>query len=259
MTQNTNYKAMTTEELNNLHIDLHCKYVEIRDFAIKKITALLNHYLPKYKVETLSDNLIRLTPTNKVGTRFYDIEIYFGEDSWAKEKGFKYEINPSSIGSFSIIDNGDNTGKIDYYASIATILTNETLHENMLIALKSFHYEIMPLVDQMYDIAIIKRNREYEKRVQELKQVAREEFQSTYDAIIDEQAQCNANDLYVVMYKSGANPNAIYRKKEVKIMPYGVGTYSDMVTTRGKNSKNRYDMNNMVIVSTSKIKLLPLE
>jgi hypothetical protein len=250
---------MTTEELNNLHIDLHCKYVEIRDFAIKKITALLNHYLPKYKVETLSDNLIRLTPTNKVNTRFYDIEIYFGEDSWAKEKGFKYEINPSSIGSFSIIDNGDNTGKIDYYASIATILTNETLHENMLIALKSFHYEIMPLVDQMYDIAIIKRNREYEKRVQELKQVAREEFQSTYDAIIDEQAQGNANDLYVVMYKSGANPNAIYRKKEVKIMPYGVGTYSDMVTARGKNSKNRYDMNNMVIVSTSKIKLLPLE
>lgn len=259
MTQNTNYKAMTTEELNNLHIDLHCKYVEIRDFAIKKITALLYHYLPKYKVETLSDNLIRLTPTNKVGTRFYDIEIYFGEDSWAKEKGFKYEINPSSIGSFSIIDNGDNTGKIDYYASIATILTNETLHENMLIALKSFHYEIMPLVDQMYDIAIIKRNREYEKRVEEVKQAAREEFQSTYDAIIDEQAQGNANDLYVVMYKSGANPNAIYRKKEVKIMPYGVGTYSDMVTARGKNSKNRYDMNNMVIVSTSKIKLLPLE
>ena len=175
MTQNTNYKAMTTEELNNIHIDLHCKYVEIRDFTIKKITTLLNHYLPKYKVETLYDNVIRLTPTNKVNTRFYDIEIYFGEDSWAKEKGFKYEINQSSIGSFSIIDNGDNIGKIDYYTSIGVILTNEILQENMLIALKSFYYEIMPLTDQMYDIASIKRSREHEKRVQEVKQAAREE------------------------------------------------------------------------------------
>lgn len=259
MTQNTNYKAMTTEELNNILIDLHCKHVEIRDFAIKKITTLLDQYLPKYKVDTLNDNLIRLTPRNKVDTRFYDIEIYFGEDSWAREKGFKYEINPSSIGSFSIINNGDNTGKIDYCTSIGVILTNETLQENMLIALKTFYYEIMPLTDQMYDIASIKRTREYEKRVQEVKQAAREEFQSTYDAIINEQAQGNTNDLYVVMYKSAANANAIYRKKEVKIMPYGVGTYSDMVTARGKNSKNRYDMNNMVIVSTSKIKLLPLE
>lgn len=259
MTQEINYKAMTTEELNNMHLDLHCKYVEIRDFAINKITTLLTRYIPKYKVESLNDNIIRLTPTNKVGTRFYDIEIYFGEDSWAKEKGFKYEINPSSIGAFPIIDNGDNTGKIDYYTSIGVILTNETLQENMLIALKSFYYEIMPLVDQMYDIAIVKRSREYEKRVQEVKQAAREEFQSTYDAIINEQAQGNANDLYVVMYKSDANPNAIYRKKEVKIMPYGVGTYADMVSARGKNSKNRYHMNNMVIVSTSKIKLLPLE
>ena len=257
MTENI-YKAMPDDELLNIRKSVHASIFEKGDIHKSIIDGIIQKYIPKYHLSALHTKGIVLSHTLPTG---HNIEITFGENDWlADDKEFTYQINPASIGTFDIIENDASQVKIDYFSSIGELLNNTVFKLNLLDAVKKYYYEIEPLKNDMYFICAEIKKRDAERKKQEEKNRFINEFQPTFDAITNEHNNKNINGLYVAMaVGESPTPNAVYRKKPVKIMPWGVGTYDEMWTIITDKVASKYEIFNYKIIPTKQIKLISID
>lgn len=250
MTQ-VNYKAMTDNELNTLSNELHDQSLKCLFKYKQAISNLIKKYMPNCYLESLYNNTMTIGFNEHKGwCRNLSIKIYFGIDCWAQEKGFKFEINPSSIGTFNIFDDCEEKA---YYVTIGTILSNNEFNLLLHGNLKHFYEEYMPIEEEIYAVCNEIRNRENEKKKAEKLAKCKDEFTSTKEQILSK----DNSGKYVIITKhdKGEFNNAIYRKKNVQVMPCGVDAYHTMLATV-MSKFGRYWEDNYRLVMVDKIKLI---
>lgn len=250
MTQ-TNYKAMTDNELKTISNELHDQSLKCLFKYKQAISDLIKKYMPKCYLEFLYNNTMTIGFNEHEGWfRNLSIKIYFGIDCWAQEKGFKFQINPSTIGTFNIFDNCEEKA---YYVAIGTILSNNEFNLLLHGNLKKFYEEYTPLEKEIYAVCNEIRKRENEKKRIEKIAKCKEEFTSTKEQILSKD---NAGKFVAVSKNDeGVLNNAIYRKKEVRVMPYGVSDYTTIMDTL-QEKEGRYWESYYKIVMVDKIKLI---
>ena len=161
MTQ-TNYKAMTDNELNTVSNELHDESLKCLFKYKQAISNLIKKYMPNCYLESLYNNTMTIGFNEHDGWfRNLSITIYFGIDCWAQEKGFKFQINPSSIGTFNIFDDCEEKA---YYVAIGTILSNNEFNLLLHGNLKHFYEEYLPIEQEIYAVCDEIRKRENEKK-----------------------------------------------------------------------------------------------
>ena len=250
MTQ-TNYKAMTDNELNTTSNELHDQSLKCLFKYKQAISNLIKKYMPKCYLESLHNNIMTIGFNEHEGWfRNLSITIYFGIDCWTQEKGFKFQINPSSIGTFNIFDDCEEKA---YYVAIGTILSNNEFNLLLHGNLKHFYDEYMPIEQEIYAVCDEIRKRENEKKKAEELAKCKEEFVNTKEQILSK----NNSGKYVIITKhdKGVLNNAIYRKKSVRVMPYGVSNLATMLDILQKK-EGRYWESYYRIVMVDKIKLI---
>lgn len=242
----TNLSNYTEDQLTSMRNDLCNEHRTTMNHAIASITELLEVYIPAFMVSNLYNDRLVLIGKNR--NRWLDIDIYFGKNWWDKENGFKFQINPSSVGTFDIIGSSD---EINYYTAIGIIISNAEFNSKLLGILKEFE-PICKQIDK--DIYVINSELDSRKRLAEFEAeccAAKENFASTKKAIIDHLA-ANLNDDYYVCVCTAPHEhlvNAIYRNKNIQILPVGVNVRYDAerLLPYGKNYK---------IIDIKKIKLI---
>ena len=250
MTQ-TNYKAMTDNELNTVSNELHDQSLKCLFKYKQAISNLIKKYMPNCYLESLYNNTMTIGFNEHEGWfRNLSISIYFGIDCWAQEKGFKFQINPSSIGTFNIFDDCEEKA---YYVAIGTILSNNEFNILLHGNLKHFYEEYMPIEQEIYAVCDEIRKRENEKKKAEELAKCKEEFTSTKEQILSK----DNSGKYVIITKhdKGVLNNAIYRKKSVRVMPYGVSNLTTMLDIL-QEKEGRYWESYYRIVMVDKIKLI---
>lgn len=247
----TNYKAMTDNELNTVSNELHDQSLKCLFKYKQAISDLIKKYMSNCYLESLYNNAMTIGFNEHEGWfRNLSIKIYFGIDCWAEEKGFKFQINPSTIGTFNIFDNCEEKA---YYVAIGTILSNNEFNLLLHGNLKKFYEEYTPIEKEIYAVCNEIRKRENEKKRIEKIAKCKEEFTSTKEQILSKD---NAGKFVAVSKNDeGVLNNAIYRKKEVRVMPYGVDAYHVMLAIV-MSKIGRYWEDNYRLVMVDKIKLI---
>ena len=247
----TNYKAMTDNELNTVSNELHDESLKCYFKYKQLLHNYIKSYLPDCYLESLHNNKLVIGLNEHEGWfRNLSIAIYFGVDCWTQDKGFEFKINPSSIGTFNILDSGEEKA---YYMTIGTILSNDEFNLILHGTLNHFYEEIIPIEEEIYAVCDEIRKRENEKKKAEELTKSKEEFTSTKEQILSK----NNTGKYVIIakYDKGAFNNAIYRKKNVQVMPYGVDEFHVMLATV-MSKFGRYWEDNYRLVMVDKIKLI---
>ena len=250
MTQ-TNYKAMTDNELNTVSNELYDESLKCYFKYKQLLHNYIKSYLPDCYLESLHNNKLVIGLNEHEGWfRNLSIAIYFGVDCWAQEKGFKFQINPSSIGTFNILDSSEEKA---YYMTIGTILSNNEFNLILHGTLKHFYEEITPIENNIWEVCNEIRSRELKKKKEEELTKSKDEFTSTKEQILSK----DNSGKYVIITKhdKGEFNNAIYRKKNVQVMPYGVDAYHAMLATV-MSKFGRYWEDNYRLVMVDKIKLI---
>ena len=242
----TNLSNYTDDQLTSMRNDLCNEHRTAANCAITRITELIEIYIPAFMVSNLYNDRLVLIAKNR--NRWLDINIYFGKSWWDNEKGFKFQINPSSVGAFDILGTSD---EINYYTAIGTIISNAEFNSKLLDILKEFEL-ISKQIDK--DIYVINNEIDSRKRLAELeaeRSTAKENFAATEKAIIDHLAATLNDDYYVCVCTTPQEHlvNATYRNKNIQILPVGVNVRYDAerLLPYGKNYK---------VINIKKIKLI---
>lgn len=250
MTQ-TNYKAMSDNEINTVYNELHDQSLKCLFKYKQAISDLIKKYMPKCYLKSLYNNAMIIGfNEHECWSRNLSITIYFGVDCWEQEKGFKFQINPSSIGTFNIIDNSEENA---YYIAIGTILSNNEFNLLLHGNLYHFYEEYMPIEEEKCVVCNEIRKRVNEKKKAEELAKCKEEFASTKEQI---KSKDNAGKFIVISKNdNGFLNNAIYCEKSVRVMPYGVSDYATMLNIL-KEKEGEYWELDYKIVTVDKIKLI---
>lgn len=242
----TNLSDYTDDQLTSMRNGLCNEYQTAMKHTIARITELLDVYIPSFMVSNLYNDRLVLIAKNR--NRWLDIDIYFGESWWDKEGKFKFQINPSSVGTFDILGTSD---EINYYTAIGIIISNAEFNSKLLDALKEFA-PISKQIDK--DVYVINGELNSRERLAELdaqRRAAKEFFATTEKAIIEHLAADLNDDYYVCVCTAPQEHlvNATYRNKNIQILPVGVNVRYDAerLLPYGKNYK---------IVNVKKIKLI---
>lgn len=75
-----------------------------------------------------------------------EIEVYFGEDHFGRKSGFK--MNFGSTGAFSLIEEYDTAGRMNFYIGVGKLLENKPLLQQLEQMLNEYYNEWNDLYDQ---------------------------------------------------------------------------------------------------------------
>ena len=232
LSYDANLSAYTIEDLTMAKDSFYAEAEVLYKTTTKAISNLLDQYLNNWEVDYMFRD--RLELGIKDSSRHLSVTIYFGEKLYSKDNKFEFNISPSCIGSFNIINDSEER---TYFEGIGKIISNEDINRPLLKILEDFFYPAQTIDKDIYIIEheIDKRNNEA-KKITERNEML-EEFKTTKAAIIEAKNKLkdpnNLNaDMWVIIRKDCPEhlANATCRKKNVQVMPYGVMTGS---TTRG--------------------------
>lgn len=75
-----------------------------------------------------------------------EIEVYFGEAHFGRKSGFK--MNFGSTGAFSLIEEYDTAGRMNFYIGVGKLLENKPLLQQLEQMLNEYYNEWNDLYDQ---------------------------------------------------------------------------------------------------------------
>lgn len=242
----TNLSDYTDDQLTSMRNDFCNEHRTVMNCAIANITELLEIYIPTFMVSNLYDDRLVLIAKNR--NRWLDIDIYFGENWWDKKNGFKFQINPSSVGTFDILGTSD---EINYYTAIGIIISNTEFNSKLLDILKEFEPISKQIGKDIYVINAELSQRKHMKEIEVEREAMKNEFMDTYNSIIDHLSSNLSDELFVVACTTPKEHlvNATYRNKNIQILPLGVFPRyeAEYKMPHGKNFK---------VINISKVKLL---
>lgn len=86
-------------------------------------------------------------PTGERTCKFaQEIEVYFGEAHFGRESGFK--MNFGSTGAFSLNEEYDTVGRMNFYIGVGKLLENKSLLHQLEQMLNEYYNEWNDLYDQ---------------------------------------------------------------------------------------------------------------
>lgn len=86
-------------------------------------------------------------PTGERTCKFgQEIEVYFGEAHFGRKSGFK--MNFGSTGAFSLIEEYDTVGRMNFYIGVGKLLENKSLLHQLEQILNEYYNEWNSLYDQ---------------------------------------------------------------------------------------------------------------
>ena len=85
-------------------------------------------------------------PTGERTCKFgQDVEVYFGEAPFGRKSGFKMTFG--STGAFSLIEEYDTVGRMNFYIGVGKLLENKSLLHQLEQMLNEFYNEWNSLYD----------------------------------------------------------------------------------------------------------------
>lgn len=245
LSYDANLSAYTIEDLTMVKDAFYAEAEVLYKTTMKTISDLFDQHLNNWEINYMFRD--RLELGIKDSSRHLSITIYFGKKLYSKDDKFEFNISPSCIGSFNIINDSEER---TYFEGIGKIISNEDINRPLLKILEDFFCPAR-IIDK--DIYIIER--EIDKRNNEAKKITErnemlEEFKTTKDAIIEAKNKLkdpnNLNaDMWVIIRKDCPEhlANATYRNKNIQVSPFGVMTGSiarSKIYECTKNNKNSY-------------------
>lgn len=239
----TNFSEYTTEFLKS---ELASYVNEHREWVIlhkEKINAMLDEVLPKWYVRTLDvDRLVIDRKDKESCRRSLDFDIYFGYNMWG-EGDFEFKINPSSIGSFSLLQYNE---EVEYFTTVAVFVTNHEFASEVKEVLYNYHIKIRDLRDAIYVLQSELRKREVLEK-QEAETAESNAFAEEIKAAIKNVD--NPEITFVVVDKTPCAHlvNATYRRRPVKVL-----------NLPGSHSKCWNYLQDNMLISKSNIVIMPV-
>lgn len=246
-TWNDDLSNISIETLNTTreqHVKMHEQLVA---YTRQDIEKLLKTYLPDYHIKWFQPERLTIAP-NAETKRNLTIDINVNKPYLHNENELRFEINPSTIGTFCIDADSEER---QYFIAIGTILSNKEFHDKLRGMMFNLVFEVNPIIESCYAI-----NDEIRKRERMAKQAKETE---------DMKAETNTNikpffngvlsDMFVLVDK---NPqphlaNATYRKKPIRV----VTLPGDMYKISGmKNELDKFSHQDFVVIPADKIKFL---
>lgn len=210
----TNFSEYTTEFLKSeleKYVNGHREWVIVHK---ELINSMLNEAMPKWQVRTLDVNRLTIDRKDKESCRRgLDFDIYFGYPMFGDEE-FEFKINPSTIGSFSLLQYSE---EVEYFTTVGVFVTNHEFAVSLKEVLYDYHIKVRELRDAIYVLQSELRKREtLEKQAAETAES--NSFAEEIKAAIKNVD--NPETTFVVVDKTpcGHIVNASYRRRPVKVL-----------------------------------------